>query len=431
MAANSEAKHSRAGIVAWCVYDWGNSAFNTIIGTFVFSVYFARGIFGDETQGSSVWSFAIGASGLAVALLSPVLGAIADQGGRRKPWLAVFVGTTIVATGMLWWAEPTRDDVVYALAFVILATITFELANVFYNAMLHDTAPPTMLGRVSGWAWGLGYFGGLVSLSVALFGLVQPDKPWFGLSKEGAENVRATALLVAVWFAVFALPLFLLTPDRAGSRKPLGGVVADGLRALARSLREVRRYRDLVRFLIASALYRDGLATLFAVGGLYAATTFGMSLEQVLIFAIGLNVTAGIGAALFAFVDDWIGSRRTAVAGLLGLLLTGIPLLLVADQTLFLVLGLALGIFVGPTQAASRTFVARISPADMQTEMFGLYAFTGKSIAFLGPLLFGVVTALTGSQRWGMSTIVVFWIAGLLILLTVREDVSGESVEHR
>ncbi len=420
------AVRSKAGIFSWCLFDWANSAFNTIIGTFVFSVYFARGIYGDETQGSSVWALAIGLAGLCTAILSPALGAIADQGGRRKPWLGAFVAATIVCSVLLWWAEPIRGDVAYALTIVVIGTVTFELANVFYNAMLHDTAPPAMVGRVSGWAWGLGYFGGIASLAVALVGFVQPEQPWFGLSRDGAENIRATAVLVAVWFALFSLPLFLLTAERpALEAMPARAAVAGGIRSLVDTLRQVRRYKNLVRFLIASALYRDGLVTLFAVGGLYAAATFGMSFEQVLIFAIGLNVTAGIGAGLFAFVDDWFGSRRTAIIGLVGLLATGVPVLFVTDQTTFLALGLALGLFVGPTQAASRTFVARVSPAGMQTEMFGLYAFTGKSLAFAGPLLFGTVTAITGSQRWGMSTIVLFLLAGLLILLTVRDPSDG------
>ncbi len=416
---------NRAGIAAWCVYDWANSAFNTIIGTFVFSVYFARGIYGEETQGSSVWSLTIGVAGILVAVLSPFLGAIADQGGRRKPWLGVFVAITVVATSLLWWAEPTRDYIIFTLVVVAVATVAFELANVFYNAMLHDTAPPKMVGRVSGWAWGLGYLGGLASLAVALVGFVQPAQPWFGLSKEGAENVRATALLVAVWFAVFALPLFLFTAEARVAAVPVGEAIVRGIRTLLGTLREVRRYGNIVRFLIASALYRDGLATLFAVGGLYAAATFGMTLERVLLFAIGLNVTAGLGAIAFAFVDDWLGSRRTAVIGLVGLLVSGIPLLLISDQTLFLALGLVLGLFVGPVQAASRTLMARLAPLGMQTEMFGLYAFTGKSIAFLGPLLFGVVTSMTGNQRWGMSTIVLFWLVGLAILLSVRETSDG------
>lgn len=416
---------SSLSVICWCIYDWANSAFNTIIGTFVFSVYFARGIYGDEVRGSSIWALTIGLAGLIVAILSPVLGAIADEGGRRKPWLGGFVVVTVTATALLWWAKPTPDDVVYVLVVVAVATVAFELANVLYNAMLLDTAPSGMVGRVSGWGWALGYFGGLAALAVALVGFVQPEQPWFGLSRDGAENIRATALLVAIWFSVFALPLFLFTVETHRPSLPIGAAVVRGIAKLRRTIGEARRHGNLVRFLVASALYRDALATLFAVGGLYAAATFGMSLEQVLVFAIGLNVTAGLGAALFAFADDWFGPRRTAIAGLLGLLATGVPLLLVADQTAFMALGFALGLFVGPTQAASRTFMARVAPAGMQTEMFGLYAFTGKSIAFVGPLLFGAVTAATGSQRWGMSTIVLFLLAGLLILLTVRDPSDG------
>lgn len=412
-------------VASWCVYDWANSAFNTIVGTFVFSVYFARGIYGDEIQGSSVWALTIGLAGLVVAVLSPVLGAIADQNGRRKPWLFGFVVVTVTATALLWFAEPTPDDVAYALVAVAVATVAFELANVLYNAMLLDVAPSGMVGRVSGWSWGLGYFGGLAALVVALVGFVQPEQPWFGLSRDGAENIRATALLAAIWFSVFALPLFLFTEERRRAARPIGAAVQSGIATLLRTLGEARRHTNLVRFLVASALYRDALATLFAVGGLYAAATFGMSFEQVLVFAIGLNITAGVGAALFAFADDWFGSRRTTIAGLLGLLATGVPLLLVSDQTTFMILGFALGLFVGPTQAASRTFMARVAPDGRQTEMFGLYAFTGKSVAFVGPLLFGAVTSITGSQRWGMSTIILFLLAGLLILLTVREPSDG------
>ncbi len=426
---NARPPETRLGVLSWCLYDWANSAFNTIIGTFVFSVYFARGIYGEETQGGSVWALTIGIAGLIVAVCSPVLGAIADQFGRRKPWLAGFLIITVVATGLLWFALPTREMVAYTLVLVLVATVSFELGFVFYNAMLDDIAPPAMVGRVSGWAWGLGYFGGLASLAIALFAFVQPEVPWFGLSKEGAQNIRATALLAAVWFAVFSLPLFLFTRDLERTSVRLVVAVRQGLSVLAGTLREVRRHGNIVRFLIASALYRDGLSTLFAVGGIYAAATFGMSFEQVLLFAIGLNVTAGLGAAAFAFVDDWIGSRRTIIIGLLGLLVTGLPLLLVTDQTFFLALGLALGLFVGPTQAASRTYMARLAPAHMQTEMFGLYAFTGKSVAFLGPILFAVVTetarAVLGdaanAQRYGMATIVLFWLAGLLLLMTVRD----------
>ena len=225
-------------VFSWCLYDWANSAFNTIIGTFVFSVYFARGIYGDEIRGSSVWALTIGLAGLIVAVLSPVLGAIADESGRRKPWLAGFVIVTVVSTALLWWAEPTPDDVVYVLVVVAVATVAFELANVLYNAMLQDTAPSGMVGRVSGWGWGLGYFGGLAALAVALVGFVQPAQAWFGLSRDGAENIRGTALLVAVWFSVFALPLFLFTVETRRPSPPIRTAVVRGIATLRRTLGE-------------------------------------------------------------------------------------------------------------------------------------------------------------------------------------------------
>ncbi len=411
----------RLGIFSWCLFDWANSAFNTVIGTFIFSVYFARGIYGDETAGSAAWGYAIGLSGLGVAVLSPVLGAIADRSGRRKPWIAAFVGITVALTALLWYAEPDPSFIVYALILVAISSITFELSGVFYNAMLPAIAPKPYLGRISGWGWGLGYIGGLACLALALVTLIQADPPWFGLSKDNAENVRATALLVAVWFGVFSLPLFLFTYDEPSSGIGTGQAVREGLTTLWKTIRGLFSNLNVLRFLIASALYRDGLVTLFAVGGLYAAGTFGMSFDQILIFAIGLNVTAGLGAVGFAWMDDWLGSKHTVLTALAGLVLFGGATLMTSDATVFIGLALALGLFVGPAQAASRSLMARLSPKHLETEMFGLYALTGKSIAFLGPILFAAATDAFDSQRAGMSTVILFWLVGGAILLWVRE----------
>ena len=411
----------RRGIFAWCLYDWANSAFSTVISTFVFSVYFARAVYGDETAGSALWGYTLGLAGLGVALASPVLGAVADRAGRRKPWLAALVALTALPVALLWFARPSPDYVGFALASVAIATIAFELANVFYNAMLHDIAPPDRLGRVSGWAWGLGYAGGLACLVLALVGFVQPDAPWFGLGKDDAANIRATSPLVAAWLVAFALPLFLFTPDTPPTGLRLRAAVGAGLRQLRDTLRDVRRYRPIVLFLIASALYRDGLATLFAMGGLYAAGSFAMDFEEILLFAIALNVTAGLGAAGFGWIDDRLGSRRTVMLSLIGLMAFGVPVLLVEDARLFVALALGLGVFVGPAQAAGRSFMARISPPALETEMFGLYAFAGKSVAFLGPLLFGVATDLFASQRAGMAVVFLFFLAGALVLRHVPE----------
>ncbi len=418
----------RIGIFSWCLFDWANSAFNTVIGTFVFSVYFARGIYGDETAGASAWGWAISISGLVVAVLSPILGTVADHAGRRKPWIAIFVALTIIPTALLWYAAPDRSFALYALIVVGFASVAFELAGVFYNAMLPDIAPKPYLGRISGWAWGLGYAGGLACLGIALLGftgLGGASVGLLGLPTENAENVRATAVLVAIWFALFSLPLFILTPDTPSSGLSIGTSIRRGLATLAETVRKVRSYGQIVRFLIASALYRDGLTTLFAVGGLFAGEAFGMDFSQILMFAIGLNVTAGIGAAGFAWLDDGKGSKNTILVALVGLVAFGIPLLLVTDITVFIVLALGLGIFVGPAQAASRSLMARLSPPDMETEMFGLYAMAGKSAAFFGPGLFATIAALFESVRVGMSIVVIFWVVGGAVLLLVREPKPG------
>ena len=413
------------GIAAWCLYDWANSAFNTVIGTFVFSVYFARGVYGDETGGSAVWAYALAAAGFAIVLLSPVLGAVADRVGRRKPWIAVFTLLTVIPTAMLWWAMPAQDAVAYTLICVVLATIAFELGVVFYNAMLPGVAPRGMIGRVSGWGWGVGYFGGLACLAVALVGFVQTDEPWFGVGTESAANIRATAPLVAVWVAVFAVPLFLFTPDEPSRGIGLGQAVREGLRQLAATARNVGQYANILRYLIASAIYRDGMNTLFAVGGLYAAGVFGMDFAEIMIFAIALNVTAGLGSVAFAWIDDWIGSKRTVVYSLIGTIATGLPILLIEDKGWFFALAVILGIFVGPVQAASRSMMARLAPDTIRTEMFGLYALSGKAVAFLGPLCYGLATDAFGTQRAGMASVLAFFTIGLIGLYWVKEERAG------
>lgn len=420
------------GIASWCLYDWANSAYNTVIGTFIFSVYFAGGvdesgerwgIVGDATAGSSMWSYAIGLSAVGMALMSPVLGSIADQSGRRKPWIALLVALTVIPTALLWFAAPSPAFITYALTLVVISNIAFELSFVFYNAMLRTIAPPGMTGRISGWAWGLGYLGGLACLAVALLGFVGlgDTAPWLGLPTENAEHVRATSLLVAAWFVLFSLPLFLFTPDVPSRHRAIGRAVKDGVATLIHTLREVRHYGEVVRFLIASALYRDGIITITAIGGLYASGTFGMGFDQIILFAIGLNVTAGLGAIGFAWVDDWIGSKKTVLLSIIGILAFGAPLVFITEAETFIALALGLGIFFGPVQAASRTLMAKLSPVGKEGEFFGLYGFTGKSIAFAGPALFGLVTDLFNSQRTGVSTILLFFIVGGLLMLTVRE----------
>ncbi|MBL6928367.1 MAG: MFS transporter [Rhodospirillales bacterium] len=411
---------SRA-LFGWCLFDWANSAFPTVITTFVFSAYFTKAIAPDAVTGTAFWGYAMSASALAVALAGPILGAVADHAGRRKPWILAFTMLCVVTSAALWFARPEASFVVFALVLAAFANFAFEMGVVFYNAMLPDLTPQERLGRVSGWAWGLGYAGGLSCLAIGLVLFVQPEQPLFGLDREAAEHVRITAPLVAVWFALFSVPLFLWTPDTPSSGVGLTQCVKHGLSTLASTLKSVREYKVIARFLLARMIYTDGLNTLFAFGGIYAAGTFGMSFTEIMIFGIGLNVTAGLGAAAFGWVDDGIGSKPTILISLAGLTVFGAAMLIIESKMLFWFFGLGLGVFVGPAQAASRTFMARLAPAHLRTEMFGLYALSGKATAFIGPALLGWVTVAMNSQRWGMATVVVFFAVGGLLLLPVRQ----------
>lgn len=424
--ASTPRANSRAAIFGWCLYDWAMSAFNTVIGTFVFSVYFTKGIVGDADHGAALWGVAVGTGGIVVALLSPVLGAVGDHGGRRKAWLAGCVAAAVVPTALLWFMAPDPSWIIPAMLLVGLASIAFELSYVFYNALLIDVAPPGMLGRVSGWGWGLGYFGGLVCLVIALFGLIGfgGAAPLLPLPAVDSAGPRATGPLVALWWVVFALPLLLLVREKPGGA-PIGAAIRRGLADLWRTLKSLPGQGNLVRFLVGSAIYREGFNMLFAFGGIYAAGALGLDFGQLVLFAIGLNVTSGIGSILFAWIDDAIGSKPTILVSIVGLVLLGVPIILVTDPYWFIGLALVLGLFLGPAQAASRTLMGRMAPPGGEGEAFGLYGLTGRATGFLGPWLFAGATALFATQRAGMATVIALFALGGLIVATVREPARG------
>ncbi len=307
------------------------------------------------------------------------------------------------------------------LLFVAVGNAAFEFGQVFYNAMLPEVAPPERLGRISGWAWSVGYAGGLVCLALSLVLFAQPDPPLFGLDAGAAEHIRIVGPFVAAWFALFALPLFLFVPDAPPRRQPIAIALRQGLGSLGRTLKALPRHGQTGRYLLAHMFYTDGLNTLFAFGGLYAAGTFGMSFQEILVFGILLNVFAGLGAAGFAWVDDWIGPKRTILIALVGLFFAGAAILVVETRLSFTVLGCVIGIFIGPAQSASRSLMVRLAPPEHRSELFGLYALSGKATAFLGPALVGTVTLWADSQRAGMATILVFFLVGAILMLPLRE----------
>lgn len=411
----------RRRILAWCLFDWANSPYTTLVVTFIYSAYFAQAFAPDVVTGTAWWSRAVAFAGLTVALLAPLVGALADRGGLRIRLLALATATCVLATGALAFVAPGAPrSALIALILFTVADIGFELGMLFYNALLTTVAKPEQLGRVSGYGWALGYAGGLVALVIALVGFVQPATPWFGITREGGFNYRATCLLAAVWLAVFSLPLFLtLREERVGvaiSHQPSAfrGLLAEGRRLL--------QYRDAVLFLVSRLLFNDGLITVFAFGGIYAAGTFGMTLAEVIQFGIAINVAAGLGALLFGFVDDRIGGKRTVLLSCLALAAATALAVWAPTRAWFWVAGMMIGLFAGPNQAASRSLMARFAPAGSENEFFGFFAFSGRLTAFAGPLLLGVATQVFGSQRAGVATVLLFFLIGAALLLRVDEQ---------
>lgn len=443
----------RSAVFSWMLFDWAAQPYFTLITTFVFAPYFATHVASNPASGQSLWGFATAAAGLLIALASPVLGAIADASGRRKPWIAAFGALLVIGSSAMWIGKPGDSSVIPPLLIAYgIATIGAEFATVFNNAMMPSLVPPDKIGRLSGSGWALGYVGGIFSLILVLgFLAASPEtgrtlfgfKPLFGLDPISHQGDRISGPLTGLWFIIFVLPMFLLTPDfppKLSARQAL----REGLVELRETLRDLPKQRSMSAFLLANMIYTDGLVSLFAFGGIYAAGTFGWNTIQIGTFGILLAIAGTLGAWLGGKLDDLLGPKRVIAGSMLILLLSIIVILLVdRDRILFievapplpggglfaapaerayLALGCLIGMAGGPLQAASRTLLIRLAPKDRIAQYFGLFALTGKVTSFVGPLLIGIVTAVTASQKAGMATLVIFFLAGLLLLARVRAN---------
>ena len=408
-------------VFSWVVFDFANSAYTTLVVTFIYGTYFVSAIAPDPVTGTALWSRGVTLTALCVAFLSPVLGALADQGGLRKQFLFVSTAFTVAATAVLYWIEP--GQIFWALFWFVLSNIAFEFSNVFYNAYLPDISTSKNIGRVSGVGWGVGYIGGLAAMVVALVAFINPETPWFGFSTEDGAHIRATCLLVAVWFALFSIPLFVWVPKtRPLVRSGKAGIIKTGVADLKDTLRDIRRYRQIVRLLVARMIYNDGLVTIFAFGGIYAAGTFGFSFQEIMIFGIVLNVAAGTGALIMGIFDDRLGGKTTIQISNVVLALAVLMAVLAPDKTWFWISGILVGFFAGPNQSASRSLLGRFVPEEKENQFYGFYAFSGKLTAFMGPLLLGVLTQAFDSQRAGVSVVIAFFVVGGLLLVRVDEN---------
>jgi len=420
-------------VIAWSLWDWGSAAFNAVILTFVFSVYLVDGV-GDDLPGrisASTWyGWAIGAGAFVIAVSAPALGQRSDARGRRKRTLGVLTAIVVALMAGLFFV---RDDYHYlwlGLLLVSLASIAFELSQVPYFAMLRQVSDENNVGRVSGIGWAFGYLGGIVLLLVCYFGFINGDGGMLGLSTDDGFNIRLVALLAAGWFLVFAVPLFFAVPELDARQTPddpdLGFV--DSYRVLFRELRTMwDQERDVLKFLIASAFYRDGLSGVFAFGGILAVSVYGIDNADVILFAVAASVVSAAGGWVAGYFDDSWGSRRVVVASLVSMIVVAAVLLFARGPMLFWVFGLALCLFVGPAQAASRTYLTRATRVGKEGQNFGLYAMTGRAASFLAPTLFGLFVLIGGDDRWGIVGIMLVLAVGLLLLLRVPELTRAES----
>ena len=410
----------RKEIWSWCFYDFGNSAFTTLVITFIYSTYFTKAIAENEIDGTYLWSQAIAITAVIVSLLSPILGAIADKGGYRKIFLTLTTYMSIGATALLFF--PIKGQILFALILVVIANVNFELGGVFYNAYLPEIVSLKKIGRISGIGWGAGYLGGLLAMLVAMVGFVSPDVPWFGLKIETGEHIRATNILVAVWFFIFTLPAILyLKEKKVESANRIGIVVLNSIQALKKTFQEIKIYKNTVRFLISRLIYNDGLVTIFAFGAIYASGTFGFTFNEIMIFGIVLNIAAGSGAFLMGYIDDVIGGKLTIQISLIGLMIAVLLAVFANSKLLFWVSGIIVGLFAGPNQSASRSLMGRLTPPDKINEFYGFFAFSGKLTSFLGPMLLGIFTKYFSSQRYGVAVVFIFFFVGFLLMRNVNE----------
>lgn len=430
-------------VIAWGLWDWGSAAFNAVIITFIFSVYLvdhvgANNLAGGEDQAGTYFSWALAAAGVMIAVIAPVMGQNADARGKRKRALIITTSAVIACMAALYLVQDSEIRYFWiGVALVALGSVIFDLAEVPYFAMLRQVSTPESVGRVSGIGWGLGYLGGIFLLAICYFGFVAGDgetRGFLAISTADGLNIRAVAVLCAVWFFVFALPVYFAVPEIPAEPKREGAAsgIAESYKTLFADVRDLwRTDRRTVFFLIASAIYRDGLAAVFALGAVLAVSVYGISSADVLIFGIAANVTAAAGSFLAGVADDRRGPKIVIVVSISGMIVAGVILLFVEGPQGFWIFGLALSTLVGPAQSASRSFLTRIVPPGREGQAFGLYMMSGRAVSFMAPGLFGLFSWIFGAMRWGIIGIMIVLAIGLIALLFIPSPERDRAYDGR
>lgn len=422
----------RGPALAWAFWDWGSAAFNAVLVTFIFSVYLTDSVgdsidggFGDGISPATWYGWAMALGGVTIALIAPVMGRRSDARGTRRRSVTLW---SLVTVGLMLSLVGIGDDAPgYFWAGIVImgvASVTFEFAEVSYFAMLSQVSTRENVGRVSGFGWSMGYFGGIVLLLVCYLGFIAGEgdtRGLLGVPVEDGWNVRIVAVIAAVWFLVSAIPVMRRVPENTPDPSAATSSVKESYLGLFRDIASLwRTDRSAVWFLIASAVFRDGLAGVFTFGAVLAVSVYGLSPADVLLFGVAANVVSAIGALACGYLDDRIGPKPVIMVSLILLVVDAFVLFFVDGPAMFWVFGLLLCMFVGPAQSASRSYLTRICPEGREGQMFGLYATTGRSVSWMAPAAFAVFTGLTGDDRFGIIGIAVVLLAGLLLLTRSR-----------
>jgi UMF1 family MFS transporter len=410
-------------VVAYCLFDFANSSYTTLIITVVFAVYFRNVVVGSaDNAGDRLWGIANFIAMGIVVLATPFLGALADYSGRRKRFLIVTTLQTVVATAMLAFVGP--GDLFLAMVLYIIGTVGFEAGYSFYNAFLADVSTPDTVGRISGWAWAVGYVGGLACLVLAKPFIDPPLHDPSGALRPAAVAARQHSfLLVAAFYLIFAMPAFLWLREST----PLGRIRrwteygTIGFTRVLETLSHLRRYRETAKFVLASLLFNDGITTVISFSAIYATTTFGFESSELVTLFLVLNVVAFPGAVVAGHLADRIGPRLTILLTLLLWVAVVVTGALATGRAAFWIMATGAALGMGGTQAVGRSFMAQISPPDRESEFFGFYVLSGKFASMFGPLIFGLVSAGTGNQRLAVLSLLPFFVAGLAVMLSINE----------
>lgn len=425
----TDVRTDRRTVFAWGLWDWGSAAFNAVLVTFIFAVYLTDSVgaaIDAPLTPAQYYGYAIGLAGFLIAVITPIIGQRSDVRGTRRRSLAVWTFITVALMASLFVVRNDAAEYFWVgLIIMAIASMTFEFAEVNYFAQLRQISTKENVGRVSGFGWAMGYFGGIVLLLTCYFGFVAGDGPTRGflnLPVEGGLNIRLVAVFAAIWFGLFAIPVLLRTPEVAPTGEPPTGIL-DAYKRLFRDVKALwHTDRNSVYFLISSAIFRDGLAGVFTFGALIAVTVYGLSAGDVLLFGVAANVAAALGAIFGGWLDDRFGPKTVILTSLGLMIIAALALLFLEGPPGFWLFGLILCLFVGPAQSASRSFLTRVTPEGRDGQMFGLYATTGRAVSWISPIMFGLFVSLGGGDdRYGILGIALVLFVGALLLIRVAD----------